>query len=99
MTLRPVERRQYDGGAAIIARHIAAMGAKPVLVTALPRDDQGLALRRRMLAEGVEVHAIETDRPLCEKQRFLVGTQKVMKLDLLEPVRTAPVRLSAASWG
>jgi rfaE bifunctional protein kinase chain/domain/rfaE bifunctional protein nucleotidyltransferase chain/domain len=86
MTLRPVERRHYDGGAAIIARHIAAMGAKPVLITALPRDEQGLAMRRRLLLEGIEVHALETDRPLCEKQRFLVGTQKVMKLDLLEPL-------------
>jgi rfaE bifunctional protein nucleotidyltransferase chain/domain len=84
MTLRPVERRHYDGGAAVIARHIAALGAKPVLVTALPRGEQGASLRRRLVSDGVEVRALETDRPICEKQRFLVGTQKVMKLDLLE---------------
>ena len=85
MTLRPVERRQYDGGAAILARHVAAMGAKPVLVTALPRDPAADAVRRRLLTEGVEVRAIETDHPVPEKQRFLVGAQKVMKVDLCEP--------------
>lgn len=86
MTLRPVERRHYDGGAAIVARHIAAMGAKPVLVTALPPDATGEAMRRRLLAEGVEVRALPLGRPIPEKQRFLVGTQKVMKLDLLDPL-------------
>ncbi|MBL9032395.1 MAG: adenylyltransferase/cytidyltransferase family protein [Phycisphaerae bacterium] len=84
MTLRPLERRHYDGGAAIIARHAAAMGARPVLVTAMPTDAQGEAVRRRLVAEGVEVRPLAVDRPLCEKQRFLVGTQKVVKLDLVE---------------
>ncbi len=86
MTLRPLERRHYDGGAAIIARHIAAMGGKPVLVTAMPRDERAEAVRGRLGAEGVEVRAVECDTPLCEKQRFLVGAQKIMKIDLCEPL-------------
>jgi len=43
LTLRPLETRCYEGGAAIIARHAAAMGARPVLVTALPDDEEGAA--------------------------------------------------------
>jgi rfaE bifunctional protein nucleotidyltransferase chain/domain len=87
MTLRPLERRTYDGGAAIIARHLAAMGALPVVVTALPRDDAGEGLRRRLSAAGVEVRAVEARGwRVPEKQRFLVGSQKVMKLDLVEPL-------------
>lgn len=89
MTLRPVERRRYDGGAAVIARHLAAMGARPVLVTALPAaggGEEGEAVRRRLAAEGIEVRAFPIDRPLPEKQRFLVGAQKVMKVDLVEPL-------------
>ncbi len=84
MTLRPLERRMYDGAAAIIARHLAAMGACPVLVTGLPRNDQSAMLRQRLLAEGVEVRSIEVSTNIPEKQRFLVGAQKVMKVDLLE---------------
>lgn len=86
MTLRPIERRHYDGGAAIIARHLAAMGASPVLVTALPAGEQGDALRTRLTSQGIQVRSLPVDRPMCEKQRFLVGAQKVVKLDLLEPL-------------
>ncbi len=86
MTLRPVERRQYDGASAIIARHLAALGALPTLVTALPRSPEADAVRHRLIAEGVSVRAIELQAPLAEKQRFLVGGQKVMKVDLVEPI-------------
>lgn len=85
MTLRPLENRHYDGGAAIIARHAAALGARPVLITAIDDSEASAAFRARMLAEGVEVRAITTRTPTPEKQRFLVGAQKVMKLDLVEP--------------
>lgn len=86
MTLRPLEARHYDGGAAVIARHAAALGARPVLVTALPAGRDGKDLRERLAADGVEVRGIEVATPLPEKQRFLVGTQKMMKLDLVEPL-------------
>ena len=86
MSLRPLEYRRFDGGAAIIARHLAAMGARPVLVTALPGTEDALALRRRLADEGISVHWIDVECPLAEKQRFLVGTAKVMKLDLCTPI-------------
>jgi len=88
MTLRPVEARRYDGGAAVIARHAAALGASPVLVTALPdgpeRSDAE-AFAGRMRAQGVEVRSIDAGERIPEKQRLLVGAQKVMKLDLFRP--------------
>jgi len=86
MSLRPLEYRRFDGGAAIIARHLAAMGAHPVLVTALPVTADAQALRQRLTEEGISVRWIDVDRPLAEKQRFLVGPTKVMKLDLAEPI-------------
>jgi rfaE bifunctional protein nucleotidyltransferase chain/domain len=86
MTLRPLERRQFDGGAAIIARHIAAMGGSPTLLTGLPHHMESEALRRRLSAEGVEVESIPTDTSIAEKERFLVGTQKVMKLNNYHPI-------------
>jgi rfaE bifunctional protein kinase chain/domain/rfaE bifunctional protein nucleotidyltransferase chain/domain len=86
MTLRPVEARHYDGGAAVVARHLASLGAKPVLVTCLPATRDGTALRQRLEAEGIEVRAMAVRSPVPEKQRFLVGAQKVMKVDLVEPL-------------
>ena len=84
MTVRPLEHRTYDGGAAILARHAAAMGAEPILVTALPEDDSGAAVAARLEAEGVEVRAVHRNGPIPEKQRFLVGAQKVFKVDCVE---------------
>lgn len=85
LTLRPLEYRHYDGGAAVIALHIAAMGGRPLLLTALPPTGAE-DLRHRLHQAGVEVRALEVDRPLPEKQRFLVGAQKLVKLDLVAPL-------------
>ncbi|MFO0784944.1 MAG: PfkB family carbohydrate kinase [Phycisphaerales bacterium] len=84
MTLRPLEQRRYDGGAAIIARHAAALGAIPTLVTALPDNDEGRALAARLHAEGIEVRSLRVEARIPEKQRYLVGTQKMVKIDLVE---------------
>ncbi len=99
LTLRPVEARHYDGGAAVVARHAAALGAKPLLVTPLPDGPDGESMRHRLAAEGVEVRSITVRNPVPEKQRFLVGQQKIVKVDLLEPyVLDAPrERTSLAS--
>jgi rfaE bifunctional protein kinase chain/domain/rfaE bifunctional protein nucleotidyltransferase chain/domain len=86
MTLRPIEYRRFDGGAAIIARHLAAMGARPTLLTALPRSPKAEAMRQRLTLEGIEVFWVDVERPIIEKQRFLVGATKVMKLDVGEPI-------------
>jgi rfaE bifunctional protein nucleotidyltransferase chain/domain len=86
MTLRPVDRRSYDGGAAVIARHAAALGARPVLVTALPETPDAITLRANLEAEGIEIVAVPTPAQLPEKQRYLVESQKVMKVDLVEPL-------------
>jgi rfaE bifunctional protein nucleotidyltransferase chain/domain len=85
LSLRPLETRHYDGGAAILAGHAAALGARTTLVTALPPTPEAAHLRRRLEHEGIEVRDIEVDTPLPEKQRFLVGSQKVVKVDLVRP--------------
>jgi rfaE bifunctional protein kinase chain/domain/rfaE bifunctional protein nucleotidyltransferase chain/domain len=85
MTLRPLETRSYDGGAAIIARHLAALGAEPVLVTGHPATREAAALRRRLDGQRIETRWALTEQPIVEKQRYLVGQQKVMKVDLCAP--------------
>lgn len=84
MTLRPVEARHYDGGAAIVARHAASLGARVVLVTALPATAEARALAARLGEEGIEVRSVAVGATIPEKQRFLVGAQKVMRVDLAE---------------
>jgi len=95
LSLRPLERVAYDGGAAVIARHIAALGGHPVLVSAMPACDQASQFRERMNEAGVEVRSIEVESPMLEKQRLLVGSQKMMKLDLVRPLALDSVRREA----
>jgi rfaE bifunctional protein kinase chain/domain/rfaE bifunctional protein nucleotidyltransferase chain/domain len=81
MSLRLLSRRDYDGGAAVIARHAAAMGACPTLVTALADDAESAAVRERMHTAGVEVTGLSDRRQLVTKHRYLCETTKVLKID------------------
>lgn len=86
LSLRPIDRVSFDGGAAVVASHAAALGAQVTLVTVLPDDSGGRAFRARMEQLGIRVCAIRSDGPMLEKQRYLVGLDKVMKLDLVRPI-------------
>jgi len=48
--------------------------------------DEAERLRLRLAGEGVEVRAIRVETPLPEKQRYLVGSQKVVKIDQVQPI-------------
>lgn len=86
MTLRPVQHQFFDGGAAIIARHLASLGATPVLITAMPESELATIVTRRLAAAGVEVRTVPTQSALAEQQRLLVGSSKMLKLDLVESI-------------
>src|SRR5439155_24572308 len=48
MALRALESRDYDGGAGIIALHLAGLGAAPTLVTALASDEMSSHIEFRL---------------------------------------------------
>jgi rfaE bifunctional protein kinase chain/domain len=81
MSLRAIGTQGYDGGAAVVARHAAALGADVTLVTALADDDASEQLRMRLTAEGVAVVATDHRKSLVEKERYLVEQQKMLKID------------------
>lgn len=82
MSLRPVQEQQFDGGAAVVARHAAALGAEPTLLTALPRDPSAVVpFRERMERDGIRLVFVDQETPIACKQRMLVGNEKVVKVD------------------
>ncbi|HRK29961.1 MAG TPA: PfkB family carbohydrate kinase [Tepidisphaeraceae bacterium] len=81
MALRSLDRRDYDGGAGVIAAHLAAVGAEPILVTALADDDESRQAEIRLRAAGIEVVASRHRRDLVTKSRFLADETKLFKLD------------------
>lgn len=81
MSLIQREERRYVGGAAIVARHIAALGARSFLLAAVGQDDGSTWAADVLKAEGVETHLIPSRTSLVEKTRFLVEDSKILKVD------------------
>lgn len=81
MTLHAMAKREYDGGAAIVARHAASLGADVTLVTALAGDAESAQLSMRLQNEGVRVVASHHRKQLITKTRYVVDDQKIFKVD------------------
>lgn len=81
MSLAHLDERTYVGGAAIIARHLAALGAKPFLLSAGGDDSACDHVRTILHAEGVAFDLLSARPSVVEKTRFLVGDTKLFKLD------------------
>ena len=80
MSLRTLDKRDYDGGAAVIALHLAGLGARPTLITTA--DNANLnATQSRLTGAGVNVLAHPRGRADVVKNRYLVDQIKMMKVD------------------
>lgn len=80
MSLRSLRSQDYDGGAAVIALHLAGLGASPTLITTLANHGTG-AERLRLAAAGIDLLAHPRGRANVCKNRFLVEQTKMMKID------------------
>ena len=81
MTLRPLQRADYDGAAAVVALHLAGLGADATLVTSLADDDASADVVHRLNESGVTVRCVRQRKQLVTKSRYLVDGQKLMKVD------------------
>lgn len=81
MSLRLHRSDDYDGGASIVASHLAALGADTTLITALTDDAQAALIANRLHARGVIVDGIASRRSVATKHRYLVDQTKMLKLD------------------
>ncbi|MDQ3440817.1 MAG: PfkB family carbohydrate kinase [Planctomycetota bacterium] len=81
MSLRLLKSDDFDGGAAIIAAHLAGLGCEPTLITAVTDDEAGRRAEARLTAAGVEVAATRDRRSLSTKHRYLVDATKMIKVD------------------
>ncbi|MGB0714568.1 MAG: PfkB family carbohydrate kinase [Phycisphaerae bacterium] len=78
------DTRRFLGGAAIVARHIAALGGKPFLVSVASDDDDGRYAQDLLKLEGVETHLLPARPNMVRKTRYLVDDAKVLKVDHAE---------------
>lgn len=81
LSLRPLNEARYLGGAAIIAAHLAALGARPHLLTLVGQDEPTEEMLARLDAMGVTHTALPIRKKLPLKLRYLVESQKLLKVD------------------
>ena len=81
MTLRPMRSQQFDGAAAIIAQHLAGLGAKPTLICSLANDETSASVRQRLEAAGVRLYDLRQRKSVVAKNRYLADGNKLFKVD------------------
>jgi len=81
MALRAVEQRDFDGGAAVVAKHLASLGAAATLVTANADDEPSRAAELRLRSAGIELRTLRNRRQTVAKHRYLADDAKLFKID------------------
>jgi rfaE bifunctional protein kinase chain/domain/rfaE bifunctional protein nucleotidyltransferase chain/domain len=81
IALRQLQSRDFDGGAAVIALHMAALGAQPTLITALADDAVSRETQLRLRASGISVESSNHRREIVRKSRYLADQTKLLKVD------------------
>jgi rfaE bifunctional protein kinase chain/domain/rfaE bifunctional protein nucleotidyltransferase chain/domain len=81
MNLRQIKTEDFDGGAGVIALHLAGLGAAPTLVSALGTDGESGRVQDRLRRRGVDLSIQASRRELPLKHRYLADLTKVLKID------------------
>jgi D-beta-D-heptose 7-phosphate kinase/D-beta-D-heptose 1-phosphate adenosyltransferase len=83
--LRIDSRREMLGGAGNVARNVAALGARAILVSVAGDDEAGQQIHEQFaLADGGEIEGrlvIDPTRPTTRKTRFVSGAQQLLRVD------------------
>lgn len=85
VVVRELQKRNFIGGAAVVASHIRALGAQCQLLSVVGTDSTA-ELVRRELAEREIGDGLVSDpsRPTTFKKRYLVENQKLFRVSRLE---------------
>ena len=83
--LRIDNRREMLGGAGNVARNVAALGARAILIGVAGDDEAGRAIAAQLAeADGGRIEGrlvIDPARPTTRKTRFVSGAQQLLRVD------------------
>ena len=81
IALRQMQSRDYDGGASVIALHLASLGAQAALFTSLANDAASHETSMRLQGAGIDVESSGHRRQIVSKSRYLADQTKLFKVD------------------
>lgn len=85
MSLRYENRKDYVGGAAVVAKHIKAAGADVSLSTVLGEDSLAEFVLKDLRQAGVKaLDIIDKSRPTTHKNAIVANTYRLLKIDVVD---------------
>lgn len=85
VVVKELESKEFVGGAAIVAAHIAALGAQCDLISVTGKDNIGERVREELISLKISNKiTIDPSRPTTFKKRYLVENQKLFRVSRLE---------------
>ena len=87
VVVRELEHKNFIGGAAVVAAHICALGAKCDFISVVGADSTADLVRDELIAQGIgDGLSIDSDslRPTTFKKRYVVENQKLFRVSRLE---------------
>lgn len=85
VVVKELERKNFIGGAAIVASHIKALGASCDLLSIVGDDEEADLVKQSLLDRGIGDNLlIDSSRPTTFKKRYVVENQKLFRVSRLE---------------
>ena len=85
VVVRELEHKNFIGGAAVVAAHISALGARCDFISVVGADSTAELVRQELAVQGIG-DGLSTDptRPTTFKKRYVVENQKLFRVSRLE---------------
>ena len=85
VVVKELERKNFIGGAAVVASHIRALGAKCCLLSVVGNDDSAKIARDGIKDRDIiDALVVDYSRPTTFKKRYIVENQKLFRVSRLE---------------
>ena len=85
LVVKELENREFIGGAAIVASHVAALGAKCHYISVVGEDDQSNMVSKSLIGQNIGIDLIvDESRPTTYKTRYMVENQKLFRVSRIK---------------
>jgi len=85
LVVKELENCEFIGGAAIVASHVAALGAKCHYISVVGEDDQSNMVAQSLIEQDVDADLIiDASRPTTYKTRYMVENQKLFRVSRIK---------------
>lgn len=85
LNIRELESKRFVGGAAVVARHVKALGANCNFVSVVGSDSPGEYVKKELEQDGICTSLfVDNERKTTFKMRYMVGNQKLLRVSRLD---------------